>query len=279
MIAFPHAKINLGLNVIRKRADGFHDIESILVPVPLRDALEVVIDDQLPAGAFAYSRTGIPIDGDLSNDLVMRAHALLSKQAVLPGMRAHLHKCIPLGAGLGGGSSDGAFALKLMNTQAHLGLGTAELMRLAAKLGSDCAFFLADGPQLARGRGEELTPVALDLSGAWLVLVNPGVHVATALAYQHAAINGEETGYARILERVPIEQWRDAGPNGLEPFVFKTWPIVEEAIARLRASGAAYAAMSGSGSTVFGIFRTVPPNLEWPEQYRSWSMRLGEEPR
>ena len=114
MIAFPHAKINLGLNVIRKRADGFHDIESILVPVPLCDALEVVIDDQLPAGAFAYSRTGIPIDGDLSTDLVMRAHALLSTQAVLPGMRAHLHKCIPLGAGLGGGSSDGAFALGMV---------------------------------------------------------------------------------------------------------------------------------------------------------------------
>ena len=279
MIAFPHAKINLGLNVVRKRADGFHDIESILVPIPLCDALEVVIDDQLPAGTFAYSRSGIPIDGALSNDLVMRAHALLSETSELPGMRAHLHKCIPLGAGLGGGSSDGAFALKLMNQQTRLGLDTAELMRLAAKLGSDCAFFLADGPQLARGRGERLTPLALDLSGCWLVLVNPGVHVATALAYQHAVISGAESGYARILERAPIEQWREAGPNGLEPFVFKTWPIVEEAVARLRASGAVHAAMSGSGSTVFGIFKSTPPELEWPQQYRSWSMRLGEEPR
>lgn len=279
MIVFPHAKINLGLNVVRKRADGFHDIESILVPIPLCDALEVVVDEQLPRGTMAYSRSGIPIDGALSNDLVMRAHALLSDRAVLPGMRAHLHKSVPLGAGLGGGSSDGAFALELMNQQARLGLGKADLMQMASKLGSDCAFFLAKGPQLARGRGEQLTPLALDLSGLWLVLVNPGVHVATALAYQHAVISGRETGYAQTLEHMPLERWREAGPNTLEPFVFKTWPVVEEAVERLRSAGAAYAAMSGSGSTVFGLFRSAPPDLAWPQQYRTWSMRLGEELR
>lgn len=275
MIAYPHAKINLGLNVIGKRADGYHDIESVMVPIPLHDALEVVMNPEAPQGWVSYTRSGLPVDGPLKSDLVMRAHALLSSEHRLPGLRVHLHKAIPLGAGLGGGSSNGAFALSLINQVAGLGLRRSGLTELAAVLGSDCPFFVSDGPQLARGRGEVLTPIELDLAGLWIVLVNPGVHVATSLAYAHAEMSGRELGLAQLLRHEPVERWREAAPNLMEPYVFRTWPEVAEAYARLRHAGAAHAAMSGSGSTVFGIFRSKPPMLEWPSRHKSWTLSLG----
>jgi len=275
MIAYPHAKINLGLNVIGKRADGYHDIESVMVPIPLHDALEVIIEKDAPQGFVSYSRSGLLVDGPLENDLVMRAHALLKAEHRLPGLRIHLHKAIPLGAGLGGGSSDGAFALRLINHVAGLGLGVSELRGFAATLGSDCPFFLSDGAQLARGRGEELSPLELDFAGMWVVLVNPGVHVSTALAYAHTQLSGRELGLAHVLGHEPLERWGEVAPNLMEPFVFRTWPEVADACALLRDAGAAHAAMSGSGSTVFGIFRSMPPSLKWPSSYKSWILRLG----
>lgn len=275
MIAFPPAKINIGLNVVRKRADGYHDIETVMLPVPLRDALEAIIDPDIPAGTAAYTRSGTPIPGDPGTDLVMRAHAALAARHALPGLRIHLHKRIPMGAGLGGGSSDGAHALLLLNRLLQLNESAEALHQMAAALGSDCAFFLRDGAQLALGRGELLTPIKLDLGGHWLVLVNPGIAVPTAEVYANVRPSGQEIGLAEALRSTPMERWRQVAPNTMEEHVFRTRPAVQAACERLRGAGARHAAMSGSGSTVFGLFKGAPPAMEWPQDHAAWTLPLG----
>jgi 4-diphosphocytidyl-2-C-methyl-D-erythritol kinase len=273
MIRFPHAKINLGLNVVRKRADGYHDIESVLVPVPLRDVLEVVIDPSLQAGALVFTRSGLPVPGELETDLCWRAVKAIGQDHALPGLRMHLHKVIPMGAGLGGGSSDGTHALLLLNDLLQLGLPYARLHAYASALGSDCPFFLRPVAQLAEGRGERLSPLDLDLKGLWLVLIDPGMHVPTAEVYGHLKASGasQDLGMLTIL---PIEQWSGRIMNTMEPYVFATRPAVAHVKEKLLSEGATYAAMSGSGSAVFGFFRQAPPVLTWPVGHRSWTFRL-----
>ncbi|MFN3875264.1 MAG: 4-(cytidine 5'-diphospho)-2-C-methyl-D-erythritol kinase [Flavobacteriales bacterium] len=274
MIVFPHAKINLGLNVVRKRTDGYHDIETVMVPIPLCDALEAVVDAAIAPGQAAFTRSGLPVNGPLEADLVMRAHALLGALRPLPGLRLHLHKAIPMGAGLGGGSSDGAHALLLLNKLLGLGIGAEELRGLALRLGSDCPFFLAQGPQLATGRGEVLLPVHPPLPGLWLLVVNPGVAVPTAEVYAHVRPTGTGLGLARVLLEEPVERWRALAPNIMEEHVFRTRPVVAAACQRLRDAGALHAAMSGSGSTVFGLFAAEPPAMDWPAGHAAWLFRL-----
>lgn len=275
MIAFPKAKINLGLNVLRKRPDGFHEIESVMVPIPLFDALEAVVDPGMSDGEAAFARTGIQLDGDSGKDLVMRAHALLSARCALPGIRIHLHKLIPAGAGLGGGSSDGTAALLLLDGLLGLGLTKDELMEMAAQLGSDCAFFLRDCPQLAEGRGERLTPVKLDLAGTWLYLVNPGVHVSTKEAFELTPVTERRMAIAEVLANQPMEQWSSLAPNVMQSAIAARHPAIARALERLAHAGARHAAMSGSGSTVFGLFASRPAAIAWPGGHRSWIMRLG----
>lgn len=275
MIAFPKAKINLGLNVLRKRPDGFHEIESVLVPIPLFDALEAVVDPGVPAGEAAFARTGIQLDGDSRNDLVMRAHALLSARCALPGIRMHLHKLIPAGAGLGGGSSDGISALLLLDRLIGLRLAKDELMEMAVQLGSDCPFFLKDCPQLAEGRGERLTPVQLDLAGTWLYLVNPGIHVSTKEAFALTPVTARRFAIADVLANQPMEQWSALAPNVMQPAIAAKHPAIAQALDRLAHAGARHAAMSGSGSTVFGLFHSRPAALAWPDGHRAWILRLG----
>lgn len=276
MIVFPPAKINLGLNVVRKRPDGFHDIESVLVPIPLRDALEAVVDPAMAPGSVQYSRSGLAIDGQLSGDLVMRAHGLIAQRRPLPGLRMHLHKVIPSGAGLGGGSSDGAHALRLLNALLGLDFSDEELRAMAAELGSDCPFFIHDGPQLAMGRGERLTPVQVPLDGVWLMLVNPGIHVSTKDAFARMVPTGRELGIAVALAHQPMHEWVQVAPNTMEGPVIAQHPAIGAALERIRSAGAVHAAMSGSGSTVFGLFNEEPQPLAWPEGHTSWVFPLGQ---
>lgn len=274
MLVFPPAKINLGLNVIERRADGFHEIESVLVPIPLRDALEIIVDPDLPRGEVVYTRSGLSIDGDIERDLCMRAVRSISRDHELPGLRMHLHKVVPMGAGLGGGSSDGAHALMLLDWLLRLNLGRDHLHKLAAELGSDCPFFLGSGAAFVTGRGERLSPIALDLWGLWLMLVNPGLHVSTAEVYANTSPSGRRMDLSKALRSSRVEEWGSIVPNAMEQYVFSAHPEIGKIKQRLLEAGAAHAAMSGSGSSVFGLFRTEPTSIKWPRAYSHWIFQL-----
>jgi 4-diphosphocytidyl-2-C-methyl-D-erythritol kinase len=275
MVVFPPAKINLGLNVVRLRPDGYRDIETVMVPIPWHDVLEAIVDPALPDGEVVYTRSGIAIPGDAQEDLCMRAVRLVRERRSLPGLRVHLHKVVPLGAGLGGGSSDGAHMLMLLNDLLDLGLAPTELHAMACQLGSDPPFFLHGGCALAQGRGELLRPIALDLKGWWIRAVNPGIHVPTAEVYAHTAPTGGSVDLAALLLRGGPNTWRDTVINGMEEYVFGQWPEVAAVKDGLYGMGAAYAAMSGSGSTVFGLFETEPPPAKWPAAYRVKDARFA----
>lgn len=274
MLVFPHAKINIGLNVVERRADGFHEIESILVPIPLRDALEMIVDPDLPHGSIHYERTGLAVAGDPEQDLCMRAVRSIGRNRDLPGIRMHLHKVIPMGAGLGGGSSDGAHALLLLDELLGLGIPLAELHDLASELGSDCPFFLQDHGALVTGRGELLSPISLDLKGYWLVLVNTGLHVGTAEVYKNTKPTERRWDLGTIMQQTSPKDWGRVAPNVMEEYVYRKHPQLVTVKERLQEAGAIHPAMSGSGSSVFGIFRGVPPTLEWPSTYASWVLPL-----
>lgn len=275
MLLFPHAKINLGLQVLGKRPDGYHDIRSVLLPIPLHDALEAVIDPALPDGEVRFNRTGLPVPGKPEDDLCMRAVETIRQERTLPGLQLHLHKAIPMGAGLGGGSSDGTHTLLLLNRLLELGLSPAELHPLAASLGSDCPFFLNNTAQLAEGRGEVLSPITVDLAGYWLVLVAPGIHVPTAEVYRHMRLREGHEDLRQVIG-LPVGEWQGLLVNNMEEYVFVKYPEIGAIKEKLLAQGAVYTAMSGSGASVFGIFREKPVGMEWPEGYKAWVLALGQ---
>jgi 4-diphosphocytidyl-2-C-methyl-D-erythritol kinase len=248
MIAFPPCKINLGLNILHKRPDGYHDIETCFYPVPFTDILEII-----PSEKVYFSRSGAIIPGSLNENLCVKAYELLAKKHSLPPVNIHLHKSIPTGAGLGGGSSDAAHTLRLLNQVFELGLMAQELAQDAALLGSDCAFFIYDSPMTGKGRGEVLTPLALSLKGYYLILMNPGVHVSTAEAYAGVVPGLPEHSIDEIL-KLPVTEWKGQLKNDFESTVFIKHPGIAELRDSLYRNGALYAAMSGSGSSVFGIF-------------------------
>ncbi|HRH70580.1 MAG TPA: 4-(cytidine 5'-diphospho)-2-C-methyl-D-erythritol kinase [Flavobacteriales bacterium] len=274
MVVFPHAKINLGLNVVARRPDGFHDIESVLVPIRLHDVLEAVVDRQLPKNELVYTRSGLPIAGSLEEDLCYKAVRMIQQHHQLPGLRLHLHKVIPMGAGLGGGSSDGAHTLLLVDRLCRSGLGAEVLLAHATALGSDCAFFLQSEPCVVRGRGELLEPLGLDLQGLHLVLVNPGLHVSTAAVYRNTVPTGGYWDLASLLQRERIGSWRSTIFNTMEGYVLEVHPEIADIKASLLRSGAVHASMTGSGSSVFGLFKTSPKDLTFPDRYRSWTFAL-----
>lgn len=276
MIAFPPAKINLGLNVVRKRSDGYHDIESVLVPIPLHDVLEIIVAPDAAAGEVVFTSSGLPVPGDTANNLCLKAVRAVRAHRSLPGLRMHLHKVIPMGAGLGGGSSDGAHTIRLLDQFLDLQLGDALKHELAASLGSDCPFFLSDRPQLATGRGEVLEPVELDLRGWWLALVNPGIHVGTPEVYQNTAPTGRSMDFASTLRNAAPAAWRSHVGNVMEDYVFSAYPAVQAVRDELLSMGADYAAMSGSGSSVFGLFREKPvlPEVLRTAPYSSWVLKF-----
>ena len=263
MILFPNCKINIGLRIIRKREDGFHDLETVFYPIyHLHDALELVqahhsdSKNQFPVN-FTFS--GLKIDGDISNNLSFKAYHLLKKDFPdLPNIQMHLHKVIPMGAGLGGGSADGAFALKLLNEKFNLNLTADQLMDYALQLGSDCPFLIINKPSFAWGRGNMMKNINLNLKGYSIILINPGIHINTAWAFEqiipsaNRQTDTEKELQALILQ--PIDSWKNAVENDFESIVTNAHPIIGAIKSELYKKGAVYASMSGSGSTVYGIF-------------------------
>lgn len=253
MILFPNCKINLGLNIIRKRTDGYHDLETIFYPIAIYDALEIVKNAN--ANEVGISFSGIAINGETENNLCFKAYKLLKKHfPQLPGIKIHLHKTIPTGGGLGGGSADGAFMLKLLNQKFDLNLSADRLLDHALQLGSDCPFFIINKPCFATGRGELLKPISVDLSPYKFVIVNPGMHVSTAEAFSLLKPSFPSKSIKEIIQQ-PIETWTAELKNDFEAPIFKNYPTIEIIKAKLYESGALYASMTGSGSSVYGIFR------------------------
>lgn len=250
MIRFPNAKINLGLRIVSRRPDGYHNLETVFYPIQLQDALELVPTTD-PTTSLTLS--GIVIDGDSRDNLVMKAWRRLSERFDLPPVSIHLHKAIPFGAGLGGGSADAAFLLAMVRDYFHLPLSDEELDREAAALGADCPFFLHNKPLLAKGIGDEFEPVALSLKGYRLVLVKPAVAVPTAVAYSLVTPAEPDEPVSVTIAR-PVAEWRDRLVNDFEKSVFARFPEVGAIKESLYEAGAVYASMSGSGSSVFGLF-------------------------
>ena len=270
MVVFPNCKINLGLNIVRKRTDGYHDLETVFYPIKLRDALEAIRADQT-----TFNQSGIIVEGNAEDNLCMKAYRLLKKDfPQLPEVSIHLHKAIPMGAGLGGGSADGAFMLKLLNEKFGLNLTQQQLIDLALQLGSDCPFFIINKPSFATGRGEQMTPVDLDLSAYDIVIINPGIHISTREAFSQLIPTQPEKSIKEIIQQ-PVSTWKDELVNDFEKPVFKLYPIISEIKESLYKKGAVYAAMTGSGSTVFAIFvkgQTI--DLDFPPAYLQTKLPL-----
>jgi 4-diphosphocytidyl-2-C-methyl-D-erythritol kinase len=270
MIVYPNAKINLGLHVIEKRADGFHNIETVFYPVGWKDILEVLPDDTKSAGV-SLATSGISIPGDVQQNLCVKAYELISKDYPMPAVKAHLHKMIPAGAGLGGGSSDAAFFIRALNEIFELNLAWGEMHHYAKQLGSDCSFFITNKPVLAEGKGDQLESIAVSLAGYQVAIAYPGIHVSTPEAYSNVTPRKPEIPLEDLIQNTPVEEWKNVLVNDFEISVFKKYPAIEALKKAMYDSGAIYAAMSGSGSAVFGIFgENSDLELKFPE-YLRWS--------
>ena len=278
MIIFPNSKINLGLHILNKREDGFHNLETVFYTLPLKDALEIIRNEEQDAGEVVFLNSGNLIEGDTQNNLCIKAYHLLKKDyPLLPAIQMHLHKTIPMGAGLGGGSSNAAFALKLLNDKFQLGLSTQQLIDYALQLGSDCPFFILNKPCFATSRGELIEPVVLDLSSYQFAIVNPGIHVSTSWAFANLRPDNEKNVDAsgrlerpdlRAILQQPIHAWKDQLINEFEEPVCKQYPEIANIKQQLYDAGAIYASMTGSGSTVFGLFiNNTRPVLAFPSSY------------
>jgi 4-diphosphocytidyl-2-C-methyl-D-erythritol kinase len=260
MIQFSACKINLGLSILEKRTDGFHALETVFYPVALHDIVEIVPEklagkeNSNTINGVAFSHTGISIPGEASNNLCVKAyHLLKADYPHISDVKIHLHKNIPMGAGLGGGSADGTTVLILLNQLFELKLTQKQLLDYAAKLGSDCPFFIFDEACHATGRGEILNPIAIDLSNYTIALIHPGIHIATPWAFQQLSPCVKEKSILSIIKQ-PIETWKAELINDFEAPVFKAHPSLEAFKNNLYEQGAIYASMSGSGSSLFGIF-------------------------
>ncbi len=258
MILFPNAKINLGLNIVSKRPDSYHNLETLFYPISICDALEVVPANRKEG--YTIQISGIEVDGDPQNNLVIKAWEVLNALYPLPAIDIFLHKAIPFGAGLGGGSADAAFMLRLLRDLFKLPLQDGELQLLAAQIGADCPFFIENRPMLAYGIGNEFAPTELSLTGYQLVLIKPNIHVSTAEAYALVQPAPASIPLSEVVE-MPIERWRELLINDFEASVFAKYPAIAEIKELLYSAGAIYASMSGSGSSVYGIF----PKGETPQ--------------
>jgi 4-diphosphocytidyl-2-C-methyl-D-erythritol kinase len=253
VVTFPNCKINLGLHITGKRDDGFHNLETVFYPLPVKDALELIpTTNNNPEVEF--TATGFAVDGKAADNLCIKAYDLLKKDfPQLPSVKIHLHKAIPMGAGLGGGSADASFMLKLLNERFQLNLSTSQLINYSLQLGSDCPFFIINKPCFATGRGEELEEIAIDLSMYKIILINPGIHINTGWAFSNIIPSPVKKSVKEIIQQ-PIETWKAELQNDFEAPVFVAHPEIKNIKDSLYQQGAIYAAMSGSGSTLFGIF-------------------------
>ncbi len=253
MICFPNCKINIGLNIVYKREDGYHNIESCFYPVPWTDILEIIDSENLQ-----FEISGLPVPGNEADNLVLKAYQLLKNDFDLPPVKIRLHKIIPMGAGLGGGSADAAFVLKLLNDKFELNLNVETLQKYALQLGSDCPFFIDNKPKFVTGRGELFEDIKIDLQGYWLMLVHPGIHIGTAEAYAGIIPTAPVHNVKIIIENEPISKWKYLLVNDFEKTVFQKAPAIEKIKKSLYEQGALYSSMSGSGSAVYGIFDKEP---------------------
>lgn len=267
MITFPNAKINIGLNILSRRADGYHNLQTLFYPVHLKEALEIIETEEQPQD-IVFSSSGLPIPGKEENNLCVKAYHLLRKDFPQIGqVKMHLHKTIPMGAGMGGGSADGAFTLSLLNDLFNLDLSKEELTRYALQLGSDCPFFIFNQPCFATGRGEIMKKTGPVLSDFHILIVHPGIHINTAAAFSQLHI-GENNADLEKLIMQPVEEWKHSVINDFEKPVFTRYPEIAAIKDELYENGALYASMSGSGSTVFGIFNAGnQPPVNFPAHY------------
>lgn len=265
MISFPNCKINLGLNIVGKRSDGYHNLETVFYPLQLNDALEIIQHT-----GVSFTSSGLTIEGNSEDNLCVKAYHLLKKDfPELPAVQIHLHKAIPMGAGLGGGSADGAFMLQLLHKKFQLNLTEKQLIDYALQLGSDCPFFIINKPCFATGRGEVLEPVDLDLSQYKLVLVNPGIHISTKEAFANLNPVQPAVSIRQIIAK-PLIEWKKLLINDFEQSIFKAHPAIKNIKDQLYSAGALYASMTGTGSTVYGIFdRNTAINFSFPTEYMS----------
>ena len=256
MIVFPNAKINIGLNVVSKREDGYHNLETIFFPLKLADALEFVETDETK-----LTTSGIQIDGAPEQNLILKAYNLLRTDFNLPPAHFHLHKVIPFGAGLGGGSSDAAFTLIMLNDYFNLGLSPQKLEFYASQIGADCPFFILNKPTFATGIGNKFHNIELDLTDYEIVILKPNIAVSTIEAYKNVIPRNPKFRLTEII-KTPVEEWKNLIVNDFEKSVFRKYPQIAELKQLLYDFGAGYASMSGSGSAVFGIFHHLPASLD-----------------
>lgn len=256
MLVFSGCKINLGLHVVEKRSDGFHNLETVFYPIKWQDAIEVLqaTDNQ----SIKIEFSGIPIEGVAKDNIVTKAYELLKKDYDLPGIKVHLLKNVPMGAGLGGGSSNAANFIHLMDSTFELKIPLAKKLEYAKQLGSDCAFFVENKSVFAKEKGDVFEPIKVDLSNYYILVVYPNVHSNTKMAYQGVTPKKPDLNIKTIIETKPIEQWKDVLVNDFETSVFKNLPQLKDLKQELYKAGAIYASMSGSGSAVFGIFKNKP---------------------
>lgn len=267
MICFPNAKINLGLNIVSKREDGYHNLETIFYPIAIKDALEII-----PAknGKDSFTESGIKVDSLPENNLVLKALRLMREQYQISPIEIHLLKKIPFGAGIGGGSADASFMLKLLNEKFELNVPDNDLASLARKLGADCPFFVYNKPLFASGIGEVFENIELDLKRYYFVLVKPNIHISTKEAF--ALINPQKTIISlKEIATKTTEEWKHLMRNDFEKSIFPQYPEIQKIKDKLYEMNAIYASMSGSGSSVFGIFdNKVDLANIFPKEYYVW---------
>ncbi len=268
MLVFPNCKINLGLNVINKRLDGFHNLKTVFYPINWFDALEVIEDDCIKNG-FNFSQSGLNINVPIENNLIYKSWQLINNKTKLPAIKVNLVKRIPLGAGLGGGSSNAAYFITLINSKFDLGLSSDEMCQLASQIGSDCAFFINNKPVFAEGKGDEFSSININLNRYFILLVFPGIYSNTKDAFDHLVYKTPTIELKTIIEKMPLDEWKNNLVNDFEQSVFLKYPKIKELKKLFYSEGAIYSSMSGSGSCVFGIFEQKP-NLKSFEHYQSF---------
>jgi 4-diphosphocytidyl-2-C-methyl-D-erythritol kinase len=275
MLGFPNCKINLGLQITDRRPDGYHNLQSCFYPVGWSDVLEIIQDDSLTdseaSDRVQFMATGIPIPGQ--GNLCIKAYNALRADFDLPPVRIHLHKLVPIGAGLGGGSADAALVLKQLNGLFELGMSLAQLENYARPLGADCAFFIQNRPMYCVQKGDVFEEIHVDLSGYRILLVYPDLAISTAEAYAGIKPRQPEIPLRTLLE-APIERWRDTVHNDFEDSLFPRYPVLADIKAQLYGQGAVYAAMTGSGSTIFGLFSGEPNTEGAFARYKVWQGSL-----
>ncbi len=273
MVLFPNAKINIGLNILRKREDGYHDIETLFYPIGLKDALEFVVNG---TNQVNFNCSGLILDINPDQNIVLKAYRMMQEEYSLPGLNIHLHKVIPSGAGLGGGSSDAAFFIKSLNEYFELAISLTKLKSLAARLGADCSFFLENSPSYATGTGKNLLPIEFSLKGYHLLLVMPSFGVDTKTAYSGVVPQDYSFNFKEIVCG-KLDTWNQRIKNDFEPSIFLKFPELSAIKSKLSSMGAAYVSMSGSGSSIYALFEKEPDisPIDFPPDTFIWQEQLS----